>query len=184
MSRMTVVVVTAAVVLVATTAPAQMPPMPTPGPEQAIFKMDEGAWDATVEVTPGPGAPPVTSTGVETNTVGCGGLCLITDFKGELMPGMNFQGHGILAWDSVAKKYVGTWTDSMSVGIASMTATYDPATKKMTSVMESRDPSGAMMKSRSISEYPAPDRRVMTMYAAGPDGKETQTMRITYTRRK
>ena len=30
-----------------------------------------------------PGAKPTTSKGVEVNTLGCGGLCLITDFKGE-----------------------------------------------------------------------------------------------------
>jgi hypothetical protein len=183
MSRISQVVITVAAVLVATPALAQ-PPMPTPGPEHAIFKMDEGTWDATIELTPGPGMPSMTSTGVETNTIGCGGLCLVTDFKGELMPGMNFHGHGLTTWDSAARKYVGTWTDSMSSGLASMTGTYDSAAKKMTTTTENRDPSGALVKSRSVSEYPAPDRRVMTMYAAGPDGKENQTLRITYTRQK
>jgi hypothetical protein len=183
MSGISRIVVAAIVVFVAGTAAAQ-PPMPTAGPEQAIFKMDEGVWDATIELTPGPGAPPMTSTGVETNTLGCGGLCLITDFKGDLMPGMAFHGHGITAWDSTAKNYVGTWTDSMSGGLASMTGTYDAAAKTMTTTMEGRDASGAMVKSRSVSEYAAPDKRVMTMYATGPDGKEMQTMRVTYTRRK
>ena len=32
-----------------------------------------------------PGAPPMKSTGVETSVLGCGGLCLITDFKGEIV---------------------------------------------------------------------------------------------------
>jgi hypothetical protein len=183
MSRIAVAVVIASGVLVAADVAAQMP-MPAPGPEQAIFKMDEGVWEATIELTPGPGAPPVTSTGVETNTVGCGGLCLITDFKGDLMPGMAFHGHGITAWDSTAKTYVGTWTDSMSGGLATMTGTYDAAAKRMTTAMEGRDASGAMVKSRSVSEYSSPDKRVMTMYSTGPDGKEMQTMRVTYTKRK
>jgi hypothetical protein len=171
MSRIAIAVVIASGVLVAADVAAQMP-MPTPGPEHAIFKMDEGVWDATIELTPGP-----TSTGVETNT-------LVTDFKGDLMPGMAFHGHGITAWDSTAKKYVGTWTDSMSGGLASMTGTYDAAAKTMTTAMEGRDASGAMVKSRSVSEYAAPDKRVMTMYSTGPDGKEMQTMRVTYTKRK
>lgn len=32
--------------------------MPKPGPEHAILKMDEGTWNAVVELNPGPGAPP------------------------------------------------------------------------------------------------------------------------------
>src|SRR5687768_13376316 len=89
----------------------QGPPMPKPGPEHELFKMDAGTWDATVEVIPGPGMPPMTSKGVEVNTLGCSGLCLITDFKGDMMPGVPFNGHGISAWDSGKKKYVMSWTD-------------------------------------------------------------------------
>ena len=182
MSSIAIAVVAAVAVLVAGPAFGQAP-MPAPGPEQALFKMDEGVWDATIELTP-PGIPAMTSTAVETNTVGCGGLCLITDIKGELMQGMAFHGHGLTTWDSVAKKYVGSWTDSMSIGLATAEGTYDAAAKKMTTTMESREAGGALVKSRAVSEYPSPDRRVMTMFTAGPDGKEVQMMRITYTKRK
>lgn len=182
MRRISTLVLTVAVLLVGGPAVAQAP-MPTPGPEQALFRMDEGAWDATIELTP-PGIPAMTSTAVETNTLGCGGLCLITDMKGELMQGMAYHGHGLTTWDSVAKKYIGTWTDSMSIGLATAVGTYDAAAKKMTTTMESREAGGALVKSRAVSEYPAPDRRVMTMFTTGPDGKEVQMMRITYTKRK
>ncbi len=170
---------------IATRASAQgMPPLPKPGPEHAVLKMDEGTWDAVVEVFPGPGAPPMTSKGVEVDTMGCGGLCLITDFKGELMPGSVFEGHGTTAYDPVEKKYIGSWTDSMSAGLATSEASYDAATKKTTSTMTARDMTGTMTKSRSVSETKDPDHRVMTMFATMPDGTEMQTMRITYTRRK
>jgi hypothetical protein len=43
---------------------------------------------------------------------------------------------------------------------------------------------GAMVKTRSVSESPDADHRMMTMFATMPDGKEMQTMRITYTRWK
>jgi hypothetical protein len=43
---------------------------------------------------------------------------------------------------------------------------------------------GAMAKSRTVSESPDADHRVMTMFATLPDGKQMQTMRISYTRRK
>jgi hypothetical protein len=161
----------------------QPPPMPKPGPEHQILKMDEGTWDATVEMVPGPGAPPMTSKGVEVNTVGCGGMCLVTDFKGEAMPGTPFEGHGMATWDATKKKYAGSWSDSMSQGLAISEATWDPAGKRMNGWMEGPDMTGKVMKTRSVMEYRDDRTRVMTAYAPGPDGKEMQVLRITYTRR-
>jgi hypothetical protein len=161
----------------------QMPPLPKPGPEHAVLKMDAGTWDATVEFVPAPGAPPMISKGVEVNTVGCGGLCLISDFKGEAM-GSPFHGHGVTTWDAVKKKYIGGWTDSMSQGFAVTEGTYDPGTRKMSGSMEGPDMTGMVMKTRTVSEWRDANTRVMTAFAAGPDGKEMQVMKITSTRRK
>ena len=169
--------------LTALSAPQQGPPMPTPGPEHAFLKMDVGTWDAVAELNLGPGTPPMTMKGVEVNTIGCEGLCLTTVFKGE-GPGGPFEGHGLVAWDPAKKKYVGSWTDSMSTGLATTEGTYDPATKKWTGWMEGPDMTGKVVKTRSVSEWTAAGGRVMTAYAAGPDGKEMQVMKITYTRRK
>jgi len=83
-----------------------MPPLPRPGPEHAIFKDGAGTWDATVESFMVPGAPPSVSKGVETSRVGCGGLCLITDFKGSFTmgpppaPPTTFEGHGTDTYDN------------------------------------------------------------------------------------
>jgi hypothetical protein len=180
----TVLVAGLAAGLAASAGAQDMPPMPKPGPEHAVLAQDVGTWDAVIVLAGPPGAPEMKSTGVEANTLGCGGLCLISDFKGELMPGVAFEGHGTTAYDSVAKKYVGSWVDSMSAGMATSEGTYDPATKKFTGTMTARDMSGNMAKSRTVSENPDADRRVMTMFTTMPDGKEVQTMRITYTRRK
>jgi hypothetical protein len=167
------------VLLGAVAAAAQeMPPLPKPGPEHEILMRDAGTWDAKIEMqTPG---GPMTSTGVETSRIGCGGLCLITDFKGEMMPGMSFEGHGTTAYDANKKKYVGSWTDSMSQGLAVAESTWDPATKTMTGMMEGPDMTGAVVKMKSVVEYKDPNTRVFTMY--GPDGKPGMT--ITYTRKK
>ena len=164
-------------------AGAQEMPVPKPGPEHAVLTQDAGTWDAVIELT-APGAPAMTSNGVEVNTVGCGGLCLITDFKGEMMPGQTFEGHGVAAYDPAKKKYVGSWTDSMSTGLSVSEASYDAAAKTSTGWMEGPDMTGNVMKMRSTVEYPDTDHRVFTMYSTGPDGKETPGMRITYTRRK
>lgn len=161
----------------------QMPPMPKPGPEHEVLKMDQGTWDAIVEVTPGPGAPAMKSKGVEVNTVGCGGLCIISDFKGEMM-GAPFTGHGVTTWDVAKKKYVGSWTDSMSTGLSIGESTYDAATKKWTGSIEGPDMTGSVVKMRTVVEWKDATTRVFTMYSTGPDGKEMEGMRITYKRRK
>jgi hypothetical protein len=163
--------------------PAPPPPMPAPkpGPEQAVFKMDVGTWDAAFEMTAD--GKPVTSKATEVNTLGCGGLCLISDFKGQIMGGP-FHGHGVTVWDASKKKYVGSWTDSMATGLGLAEATWDPAAKKFTGTMDMPDQTGKVVKSRSVTEYPSADKRVLTMYGPGPDGKEAQMFKITYTRRK
>jgi hypothetical protein len=158
-----------------------MPPMPKPGPEHAVFTEDAGTWDAVVEVLE-PGAPQTTSKGVEVNTIGCGGLCLITDFKGDMM-GTAFHGHGTTTWDPAKKKYVGSWTDSMSQGLMIGESTWDPATRSATGWMEGPDMTGKVTRMKSVVQYKG-GSRIFTMYGPGPDGKETATMRITYTRKK
>lgn len=161
-------------------APAAMPPAPKPGPEHEVLKQDEGVWDATVEMTGMPGVPP--SKGVETNKM-VGGLWLVTDFKSEMM-NQPFQGHGVAGFDPNKKKYVTTWVDTMSTGLAVGEGTYDPATKTMTGWMEGPDETGKMTKMKMVSEWKDADTRVFTMYMKGPDGKEAPSMRITYKRRK
>ncbi len=172
----------AAAVMVGGYAAAQEMPMPRPGPEHKVLEMDAGTWEATVEMYSAPGAPPMVSKGTETNTIGCGGLCLISDFKGDF-GGMMFHGHGTTTWDPGKKKYVGTWTDSMSTGIALSEATYDPATKKASSSMEGPDATGKVTKSRAVVEYKDANTRVMSMATVGADGKETPTMKISYMRK-
>lgn len=163
--------------------PAGMPPLPQPGAEHAILKADEGTWEATVEILAPPGAPaPPPSKGTETNTL-LGGMWLVTDFKADMM-GAPFAGHGIAGWDSVKKKYVSVWTDTMSPAIMTGESTYDAAKKTMTGYMEGPDMSGKIAKMKAVSEWKDADTRVFTMYNPGPEGKEVPSMRITYKRKK
>ena len=158
------------------------PPALTPGPEHAVLKDDVGTWDATVEMMI-PGIPPsAPSKGVEVNALSCNGLCLVTDFKGEVM-GSPFQGHGVNTWDPAKKKYVGSWSDSMAPGIATTEGTWDAATKTMNGTMEAPDGQGGTAKMRSTVVYTPDGKRVFSMFMPGPDGKEMPTMRITYVKR-
>ena len=166
-----------------TAARAQEPVMPKPGPAHDILKMDAGVWDAVIEMTP-PGAPPMTSKGVETSTMGCGGLCLITDFKGEMMPGMSFLGHGVATYDAAKKKYTMAWTDSMSLGLSIGESTWDDAAKRMTGTMEGPDMGGQITKLRTVTEHKG-NTRVFAIYPEGgaTTAKDAPMMKITYTRR-
>ena len=161
--------------------PTEMPPMPKPGPEHAVLAADVGTWDAIVEVFPGPGAPAMKSSGVEVNTL-VGGMWLVTEFKGEMM-GMPFEGRGLAGYDPNKKKYVGTWVDTMSTGFAAVESTYDASTKTISGVMEGPDMTGKLMKMREIVQRTGANTRVFSMYAIGADGKETLSMRISYTKR-
>jgi hypothetical protein len=162
--------------------PPGAPPMPKPGPEHQLLKEDEGEWDALVQVFTAPGAPPMESKGVETNRIGCGGLCLITDFRSEMM-GQAFEGHGTTAWNPDKKKYVGSWSDSMSLGLAVSESTWDPATKTVTGWMDGPDATGKVTRTKTVGEYKG-GTRAFTMFTTAPDGKEVPTMKITYTRKK
>jgi hypothetical protein len=189
MKRPTVILLAAVALLVANAysddtkkaAPSMEGMIPKAGPEHAVLKQQEGVWDATVESLMAPGAAPIVSTGVETNTL-MGGLWLVTDFKGEFM-GTPFLGHGMLGYDSSKKKYVSTWVDSMSVGLQVGESTFDAAKKTMAGSIEGPDMTGKLTKMTSVVEWKDADTRVFTMTMPGADGKLV-TMRITYKRRK
>jgi hypothetical protein len=177
------VIVCCLVGALAVVAAAQdMPPLPKPGPEHALFKDLEGTWDAKVESFMGPGEP-VVSAGTEVNKVSCGGMCLVSEFKGSFM-GTAFQGHGTSTWDVSKKKYVGSWTDSMSTGLTLSEGSYDAGTKTMTDWMEGPDLAGNITKMKSVTTMKDPNTRIMEMHNVGADGTETLGMRITYTRKK
>jgi len=118
--------------------PQGMPALPKPGPEQAVMQNEAGVWDAAVEMFMTPGDAPAVSKGVETNTMGCGGMCLLGKFEGTMM-GQPFVGQSLTAYDGAKKKYVGVWMDAMSIGPSFSEAVYDPAAKTMTGTMEGPD---------------------------------------------
>jgi hypothetical protein len=174
-------VAVAATVLVGS-AQGQEMEIPKPRPEHEILKKDVGVWDATVESSMSPEGKATVTKGVETNTLFDGGLWLVQDFKGEFF-GTPFQGHGVTGYDPAKKKYVGTWVDSMTMGLSKVEGTYDPKTKTMNASMESPAPDGSMMKMRSTSEWKDENTRVFTMYASASKDKEMAVMKITYKRR-
>ena len=102
-------VVAVSLLALALPALAQMPPLPTPGPEHEMLKKDVGTWDATVEMFMAPGAPPEVSKGTDTVTM-MGGFWQLAEFKSEMM-GQPFEGRGAMGYDPARRSTSGPgWT--------------------------------------------------------------------------
>jgi uncharacterized protein DUF1579 len=99
--------------------------------------------------------------------------------------GQPFQGIGTMGYDNLKKKYVASWTDSMSTGIFLVEGTHDAATKTCTLAGEGPDMfSNKYSKFRMVEKTVDPDHFTVTMFSTGPDGKEFQSMEMSYTRVK
>jgi hypothetical protein len=152
------------------------------GPERAVLRNYEGVWDATVEISKGPGAPTAVLAGIETNRL-VGGTWLVSDFKTEMM-GQPFQGHGIAGFDRHRNKYVSVWLDTMSAGLSLGESTYEPATKAMSGWMEGLDHTGKLTRVKVVSIETHTNTRTVAIYSKGADQKEYRTVRISYKRRQ
>jgi len=161
-------------------AHAQGPPPPTPGPEHDILKRDVGVWDATLEMS-FPGAPPMTMSGVETNTL-MGGRWLVSKYEADMM-GQAFEGRGITGWNPTKKVYSGVWADTMGLEMTFAEATYDPDTDTMTGWMEMADPmTGGKSKAKTVATWPDASTRIVKVYP--PSGGDEPFMTFTYDKRK
>lgn len=158
---------------------------PKPGKFHEFLKQFEGTWETTAEfMGEKPGDPLQKSKGSGTDKLIAGGLFLITDYKG-VMGTTEFIGHGIMGYDTVKKKYTGSWIDSMSTAIWTTEGTCDDAGKVFTATMEGPHPmTGEPMKMKMVSEITGKDSKKLTMFMAGEDGKEMQIGKIEYMRKK
>jgi hypothetical protein len=121
-------ILTFATLLFCTLSPAQdqdaemkaMMEAATPGKPHEILGNWVGEWTTKTQVYPGPGAPAMESTGSASAQWTLGKRFVASIHKGNMM-GMDYEGHGLDGYDNVKQCYVGTWTDSMSTAIISLT---------------------------------------------------------------
>lgn len=133
------------------------------------------------------------STGTCSTKAVFGGRYLHAAHKGSMqMPGpdgkmmdMQFEGMSVTGYDNIKKKFVGTWSDSMSTGIFMSEGMYDPGTKSFTYTGEMPDcmQDFKIVKIRHVIKIIDKDKHVFEWYQP-MDGKDTKTMEITYTRKK
>ncbi len=99
------------------------------------------------------------------------------------MAGVPCVGEGTWGYDPMEKQYVGTWVDSMTPHIKTITGNYDPATKTMSHVANGRDAAtGEKVQHKSTQRYMDDGSRLVEAYATGPDGKTWKMMEVQYQR--
>jgi hypothetical protein len=135
-----------------------------------------GSWDVTASFG---GSQ---SKGTATYEMGLGGFWLTEHFKGEF-GGQQFQGRGTLGYDPIKKKYVATWTDSMSPSLMVMEGTFDKDGKTLTETGDAPGMDGKQTKMKLVYQFLDKDSFVCTMSDIG-GGKETEMMKLTYKRKK
>ncbi len=177
--------VCAAIVLFMPSVARAQGPMSRLTSEHKAIAAEAGVWDAQSKFWMAPDTQPMISNAVETNTI-LGGMWLVSDYRGD-MGGMTFVGHGQFGYDPVAKKYIGTWIDTMSPYLSVMEGTRDPATQTLTMISKGRDArTGKESISKMVSKFKDEDHKTFEMYSpvAGQEGQWWKMMEIEYTRRK
>ena len=144
---------------------------------------DLGTWDAVL-VGRSPSGRVFSERGVEINTRGCDGTCIVTKLKGVLAP----RNGGSRPWWQTYDGPAGPLDRRTGLhDTASLRNEVAPgealsiATRAMPVRPTGTNPGPTLHTS---VEYPAEGRRIVTIYRQLPDGTETMDLRITYTRRQ
>ena len=156
----------------------------TPGENHKLLARKAGKWKLHVKIWMAPGTPPSESDATATYSMIMGGRYLADETRGDF-GGMPFEGHGLSGYDNGLKKFVYTWIDNVGTGVLTGTGDYDAGKKEYEYETMFTDPiSGKSVKGRMIERAIDDDHFVMESYQKGPDGKEFQSMEITYERQK
>jgi Protein of unknown function (DUF1579) len=161
--------------------PAQQPAAPTPGPEHAVLKRFTGTWDVAVKMWEKPGAEPMTMQATDESKLGCNGLWLLTSVHN--VGGQPFEGMAITGYDTAQKKYVSVWVESMSAPPAWSEGEFDSKTDTLTTHGDMPTPAGTV-KVRSTTEFTDADARIEKQWTTDAEGKEFQSLELTFTRHK
>jgi hypothetical protein len=153
---------------------AQEPPKP--GPEHEALKKLVGDWDCTISMAG------MEMKGTATYKLGFGGFWLTERFNADF-GGMKFEGRGTIGYDPARKHYVSTWVDSMSPTMIIMHGSMDKDGKIFTETGEGPGMDGKLTKLKTVAEYKDNDNFTFTMYQTA-DGKEQESFKISYTRKK
>jgi hypothetical protein len=175
-----------AVCLVPASARAQSKPVESPsGPPYAPIQLSEadlGTWDVELTGRTPMGAR-VTVRGIETNTVGCNGTCIVTRIEGELAKATQRHGGSTAWWRGYDSNHDLTLkqTGIPEVALAPPGSGRDPVGMASARPVA---PRAAIPASRTSVEYQGTERRIVTVYRTDATGADVPVTRIVYTRRQ
>ena len=143
-----------------------------------------GDWEADLEVSAGPGQPPLKLKSTD-NTRRIGGYWIVT--QGEVVASaMPFARSLTLGYDPQAKKFMGIWVDSSSTYLGKYEGSLDAAGKALT--LEGMTPSpfdpSKLVPVREVIELKGPDQKVTTTSLKGDDGNWMTLVTVNARRKK
>jgi hypothetical protein len=145
--------------------------MPTPTKEHEWLKQFVGEWDTDMEATMAPGQPPMKCKG-SMSSKAIGGFWVLNEITGDWM-GTKTLGYLTIGYNLAAKKYVGTYVDSMTDHLWKYSGTVDSTGKTLT--LEADGPSlidpKKTCKFKDAYEFKSKDHIVATSTMQGDDGK-------------
>jgi hypothetical protein len=156
----------------------------TPGAGHKVLDPLVGEWEVQARFwMAGPDGPATESKGTAKTQWTLGGRYLQEDFSGEMMQ-QPFQGRGVTAYDNFKKKYISTWTDTMSTGIFISEGSADEGGKVLTFQGKMDEPATGQKDkpTKYIIRILSPDKHVMEMHDLTL-GEKSKVFEMTYTRK-
>jgi hypothetical protein len=153
-----------------------------PGEPHKMLGDFVGSWVVTAKMWMAPGQPPTESTGSAEVTSIFEGRFIQEEFHGSMM-GESFTGIGMTGYDNATKKYVSTWTDSMSTNILRTEGAYDATKKAYTYEASYVDPLMGPKTMRIVQRVIDKNNHVSEFYEPGPDGQWVKSMELAYKRK-
>jgi hypothetical protein len=157
----------------------------TPGEPHKMLEKSVGTWETEAKTwMAGPDSVPTVTKGNVERKMVLGGRYLCEEYSGDMM-GSPFSGIGYTGYDNFKKKFVGTWMDNMSTGVATMEGTLDKSGKQLTMWGKMDDPMTGEKdkKVKYVTKYIDDDHSTFEVYDVTAYGDKKPTMVITYTRK-
>lgn len=154
--------------------------MMKPTAETEMLQKSVGTWNAVQKLWMDPSKPPVQGSGKMVCESINKGLWVGSSYNGDMM-GMPFEGHEMIGWDPMKKKFVGAWSDNLGMGLYTYEGTASEDGKTITFTMTGPDETGTVTQSAMVMNVIDDNHHRMSMWR-GMDTKQQPSMIIDYTR--
>lgn len=152
----------------------ETPHFAAPSAEHLWLKRFVGQWETATEIFMEPGNPPVHGKGSE-QVKAVGDYWILSAGQGEMLGNtMNYVMS--LGFDPIAKKYTGTWIDSMTSHLWHYVGTLDAGGNILTLEAEGPCPKrpGEMTKFKDITEFKDGNHHTFVSMVQESDGQWTK----------